>query len=62
MGRMQALGMAWTYLGKYRSVDEELAAYDAVDLAAIGAVLDRYPFDRLTVFGLGPLAQLNADT
>ena len=25
MGRMQAIGMSWTYLGKYRSVDEELA-------------------------------------
>ena len=32
--------------------------YDAVTLADIRAVLDRYPFDRLTVFALGPLRQL----
>ena len=33
MGRLQALGMAWTYLGKYRSVDDELNAFEAVDLS-----------------------------
>jgi predicted Zn-dependent peptidase len=58
MGRMQALGMAWTYLHTYRSVDDELQAYDAVTMQDIRAVIDRYPFDRLSVFGLGPLAEL----
>src|SRR5262249_46719268 len=27
MGRMQAIGMAWTYLRQYRSVDDELKAF-----------------------------------
>jgi predicted Zn-dependent peptidase len=59
MGRMQALGMAWTYLGSYRSVDDELAAYDAVSMADLRRVIESYPFDRLTVFGLGPLEQVD---
>ncbi len=58
MGRMQALGMGWTYLQTYRSVDDELQAYDGVSMQDIRTVIERYPFDRLTVFGLGPLAAL----
>ena len=58
MGRMQALGMGWTYLKTYRSVDEELANFDAVSLQDIRGVLDRFPFDQLTVLALGPLATL----
>jgi predicted Zn-dependent peptidase len=58
MGRMQALGMGWTYLKTYRSVDEELANFDAVTLKDIRTVLDQYPFDQQTVLALGPLAEL----
>jgi predicted Zn-dependent peptidase len=60
MGRMQALGRDWLYLGNYRSVDEELAAFEAVTLKDIRAVLDRYPVDRLSVLALGPLDKLTA--
>ncbi len=60
MGRMQALGMGWMYLKTYRSVDEELANFDAVTLKDIRGVLDKYPFDQLTVLALGPLAKLDA--
>jgi predicted Zn-dependent peptidase len=59
MGRMQALGMGWTYLKTYRSVDEELANFDAVTLKDIRTVLDQYPFDQQTVLALGPLAKLD---
>jgi predicted Zn-dependent peptidase len=55
MGRMQAIGMSWTYLGKYRSVDEELAAFDAVTLEKVRELLDRYPLTQTTTFALGPL-------
>ena len=58
MGRMQALGMSWTYLKTYRSVDEELARFDAVTLKDVRDVLDRFPFDKLTVVALGPLGKL----
>ncbi len=58
MGRMQALGMSWTYLGKYLSVDDELKAFDAVDLQAIRTVLDRYPLVSPAIYALGPLAEV----
>jgi predicted Zn-dependent peptidase len=58
MGRLQAIGMAWTYLKQYRSVDDDLKAFDAVTLDAIRDVLDKYPIDRLTTLALGPLKEL----
>jgi predicted Zn-dependent peptidase len=58
MGRMQAIGMDWTYLGKYRTADEELKAYDAVTLKTMRKLLDRYPLDQVTTLALGPLQRL----
>ena len=55
MGRMQAIGMAWTYLHEYRTVDDELKAFDAVNRVQIRELLDRYPLDQTTTFALGPL-------
>ena len=60
MGRMQAIGMSWTYLNQYRSVDDELKAFEAVSLKSIREVLDRYPVDQVTTLALGPLADLKA--
>jgi predicted Zn-dependent peptidase len=62
MGRMQAIGMAWTYLHQYRTVEDELNAFDAVTLKTIGALLEQYPLDRLTTLALGPLDRLAAPT
>ena len=58
MGRMQAIGMDWTYLGKYRTADEELKAYDAVSVKTIRKLLEKYPLDRITTLALGPLKKL----
>jgi predicted Zn-dependent peptidase len=58
MGRMQALGMTWTYLRSYRSVDDELNAFQAVNRKKIRQVLDRYPLEQTTTFALGPLDKL----
>jgi predicted Zn-dependent peptidase len=58
MGRMQAIGMAWTYLHQYRTVDDDLKAFDAVTLASIRAVLDAYAIDQVTTLALGPLESL----
>ena len=55
MGRMQALGMAWTYLRQYRSVDDELQAFEAVDQRQIREVLERYALIEPAIFALGPL-------
>ena len=56
--RMLGLGRDWTYLGQYRTLDEELAAIDAVDQGSIRAMLDRYPITDLTTVALGPLQRL----
>jgi predicted Zn-dependent peptidase len=58
MGRMQAIGMAWSYLHQYRSVDDELQSFDAVTREDIRTVLDKYPLDRVTTLALGPLEKV----
>jgi predicted Zn-dependent peptidase len=57
-GRMMALGMCWTYQKEYRSVDDELRAFQAVPLDSIREVLDRYPLPQVSTLALGPLATL----
>ncbi len=56
--RMLGIGRDWTYLGQYRTLDEELAAIDAVDAKSIRQLLDRYPLTNLTTVALGPLEKL----
>jgi predicted Zn-dependent peptidase len=58
MGRMQDLGMTWTYLRKYRGVDEELKSFEKVTLKTIRQLLDRFPIDQTTTLALGPLKKL----
>jgi predicted Zn-dependent peptidase len=58
MGRMQAIGMSWSYLHQYRNVDDELNAFEAVTLRDIRTVLDQYPLDLVTTLALGPLEKL----
>jgi predicted Zn-dependent peptidase len=47
--------MAWTYLGTYRSVDDELNAFEAVTLDTVREALARYPVTNLTTLAFGPL-------
>lgn len=58
MGRMQAIGMSWTYNREYRTVDEDLRHFEDVSLKSIREVLDRYPLTRQTTVSLGPLKSL----
>ena len=53
-----AVGMGWTYQHEYRSVDDDLRAFEAVTLRSIREVLERYPLDRVTALALGPLEKL----
>jgi predicted Zn-dependent peptidase len=57
-GRMQSIGMSWTYQHEYRSVDDDLKAYRNVTLRDVRAVLDRFPVDKVTTLALGPLKEL----
>lgn len=56
--RMSTVAKDWVYRGLYRSVDDELATWDAVTLKDVRAVLDRYPLTNQTVTAYGPLERL----
>ncbi len=58
-GRMQALGLTWTYLGEYRSVDDELKAVEAVDLRQMQQVIDEFTLTQQAITALGPLTTLD---
>jgi predicted Zn-dependent peptidase len=60
--RMLDVGASWTYLGRYRSLDDEMQAFDAVTLDSIREVLDRYPLTRVTTLALGPVKELRRPT
>jgi predicted Zn-dependent peptidase len=51
---MRAIGSSWVYRNTYRSLNEDLAAIQAVTTDQVRAVLDKYPFDPMTVVTLGP--------
>jgi predicted Zn-dependent peptidase len=57
-GRMMAIGMGWIYQHEYRSVDDDLRAYESVTLGKVREVLDRYPLNQVTTLALGPLTKL----
>ena len=56
--RMLGIGRDWTYLGQYRTLDEELAAIDAVNLDSVRELLKKYPLNNLTTVALGSLEKL----
>lgn len=58
MGRMQALGFNWSYLHRYRSVDDDLRALEAVTPSRIRELLEEFPLDEPTIVALGPLNKL----
>lgn len=60
MGRMNAVGSSWADLKRYRTVDEEVAAYDAVTLSQLHEVLEQFPATNPTTVALGPLETLDA--
>ncbi|MDA1190718.1 MAG: pitrilysin family protein [Candidatus Poribacteria bacterium] len=58
MGRLNAVGRAWTYRREYVDLDTVTNRLLAVDAAAVDAVLKAYPLDRTFLLGLGPLGAL----
>jgi len=62
MGRMHDIGMTWTYLHKYRTIDDDLKAFEKVTLKTIRQLLDRFPLDHQSTVALGPLAKLKPPT
>ena len=58
--RMFAVGNAWLQRRQYRTIREAVAAYRAVTLADIAAVLEKYPLSENTTVCVGPLTQVAA--
>ena len=54
MGRMRAIGASWVYNGVYRSLEEELDALLAVTTDDLRRLIDRFPFEPMTIVTLGP--------
>lgn len=53
-GRMQGLGVQWTYQGVYTPLEEELGKLMAVTVEDVNALLEDFPFGPKTVLRLGP--------
>ncbi len=56
--RMFSVGNAWIQRRQYKTVREAVAAYRAVTLADIRAVIEKYPLTRTATVTAGPLEEL----
>ncbi len=56
--RMLTIGKDWAYLKQYRTLDDELKAWEAVDMSMVREVRQRYPVTDYTTTTLGPLEKL----
>ncbi len=54
MGRLVDLGFNWTYLGRYRKIEEDVKAIKAVTVAEINTLLKDYPLGEFAQFSLAP--------
>lgn len=59
-GRMQRIGRLWTYLRQHLTLEEELAAINAVTLDDLRAVHAAYPFSPCTTGVLSPASPQGA--
>jgi predicted Zn-dependent peptidase len=57
--RMLTVAKDWVYRDTYRTVDDEMKAWDAVTLQDIRTVLEAYPLTNQTVTGYGPLSTID---
>jgi predicted Zn-dependent peptidase len=53
-GRMHGLGARWLYHGRYRSLEDELAALQAVTTADVAALLETFPLNPKTILRQQP--------
>ena len=56
LGRMRSIGGQWLYNKEYRSLEQDTATLMKVDRNALNALLKDFPFDPMTLIGLGPAA------
>lgn len=53
-GRMRRLGQLWTYLGTYRSLEEELDRVESITIDDLRAAAEQYPITARVVGTLSP--------
>ncbi len=56
--RLMSVGLNWLRRREYRSVKDDLLAYNAVTPDDIAQVLSRYPLSKSTTVAIGPLSDL----
>ena len=54
MGRFVDLGFNWTYLGQYRTVEQDIEAIKAVTVNDINSLIKDYPLGEFAQFSLAP--------
>ncbi len=54
LGRMRNLCSQWIYNREFRTLEQDLAELEKVNLPSIGDLLTKYPFEPLTITTLGP--------
>ena len=58
MGRLLPLGSCYTYLGRYVSLDEEIAAFDKVTVDQVRELIEQYPLRPMALSSVGPRMDL----
>ena len=53
--RMRSIGKDWNYLKAYRTLDDELRAWDAVTTETVKAAIEAFPLTGAATVALGPL-------
>ena len=53
-GRMRSIGGQWLYLNQYRSLEQDIDALASVDSKSLSDLMERFPFDPMTIVRLGP--------
>ncbi|MEM8495856.1 MAG: insulinase family protein, partial [Planctomycetota bacterium] len=56
-GRMHGLGSRWLYHGRYRSLEEELAALQAVTPNDVASLLEAFPLSPKTILRQQPASE-----
>ncbi len=54
MGRLVDLGFNWTYLGRYRTVEEDVAVIKEITVEDVNSLLREYPLGEFAQFSLSP--------
>jgi predicted Zn-dependent peptidase len=54
MGRLVDLGFNWTYLGQYRTVEQDVAVIKAVTVEDVNSLIRDYPLGNFAQFSLSP--------